>query len=562
MKIGNLRFARWIAQCLIACAALAAAPKESEILEVMRNELARNLNHLQLDEMNRPFFIAYRVIDSDGVAASASFGVLSQLGSNRRRQVGIEVLVGDHQVAGRGASTQFATLEDPDGEQLRHALWLGTDSAYKNALSSLARRKSTLQAQRRQSTASDFSKEEPHVHFEQAVAKRASSEQVIAAARTISEELGGNPHIDYSLARSGSSAFRTHYVNSEGSSFVSSREESFVFGYARSAAKDGATVDDFFAYVRPSFEEISDEKNLSESASAIVERLAIIREAEKSVRYLGPVLIEGQAAAELIAQNLAGRLVATPSDSIGVGMGGDNSTALDDQIGSRIFPSFLSLVDDPTIAEFEGRSLIGHFSVDMDAVPARRKILVNEGKLQSLLAGRQPTEEVESSTGNRRQDGVLPSNLFVEVNRGLSKRALRKRLLRMARKEGLDHAIVIQRISNPRIRMGVFLDPDDAQAVFEGQLGTTIQATKLYLDGSEVPVRKASLGIRSLRDIAAASKKRSLFEIAVPPYRRQFLADPSHAVAVIVPDLLFEEVSIRTPQGHVPNPYPTPHPLN
>ena len=560
MKMNRLWSLQRICHCLAIGAALGAMPNESEILDVMRHELDRNLEHLQLEGLNRPFFIAYRVTDSDGATASASFGVLSQLGSIRRREVRVEVLVGDHRVAGRGASGQSATREDPDGQQLRHALWLGTDSAYKNALSSLARRNSTLQAQRRQSMANDFSDEEPHVHFQETVAKSASAEQVMNAVRTISEGFIGISHIDYSLARAGSAASRTHYVNSEGSSFVSSRGESFVFGYARASSEDGTTVDDFFASVRPSWEEISDEEELSTHTNAIEKRLALMREAEETVRYLGPVLLEGQAVAELIAQKLAGRLISRPSDSAGMGM--DNAPEFNDEIGSQILPEFLSLVDDPTIKEFEGSSLIGSYSIDMDAVPARRKILVDNGKLSSLLAGRRPTDEVERSTGNRRKDGVLPSNLFIEVRGGLSKRALRKRMLRMARRLGLDHAIVVQRISNPRMRTSVFWDPDDAKAVFEGQLGTTIQATRIYLDGSEVPIRKASLNIHLLRDIVAASKHRTLFEIPVSPYRQQLLADPSHAVAIVVPDLLFEEVSVRTPQGHVPNPYPVPHPLS
>ena len=57
---------------------------------------------------------------------------------------------------------------------------------------------------------------------------------------------------------------------------------------------------------------------------------------------------------------------------------------------SRVLPTFVNIVDDPTMKDFEGKSLIGSYEVDSEGVRARSVEIVDKGILANYLLGRQP----------------------------------------------------------------------------------------------------------------------------------------------------------------------------
>ena len=69
---------------------------------------------------------------------------------------------------------------------------------------------------------------------------------------------------------------------------------------------------------------------------------------------------------------------------------------------SRVLPDFLSVVDDPTIASFEGHNLLGDYEVDDEGVKASRVSVIEKGQLVSYLLGREPIRDFPSSNGHGR----------------------------------------------------------------------------------------------------------------------------------------------------------------
>src|ERR1700757_2256686 len=53
-----------------------AKPEENMIRRAMRDELARSMDNLKLPQLDKPYFIAYRVHEARGLEASASCGSL------------------------------------------------------------------------------------------------------------------------------------------------------------------------------------------------------------------------------------------------------------------------------------------------------------------------------------------------------------------------------------------------------------------------------------------------------------------------------------------------------
>lgn len=95
------------------------------VLEAMRAELSRSKEKLQLEQMQRPYFIEYRLVEDDSWAAEAAFGAMRIEQHQRNRFIRAIVRVGDYKQDSSGAGgegiTDLAPL-DNDVIALRHRL--------------------------------------------------------------------------------------------------------------------------------------------------------------------------------------------------------------------------------------------------------------------------------------------------------------------------------------------------------------------------------------------------------------------------------------------------------
>jgi hypothetical protein len=109
-----------------------------------------------------------------------------------------------------------------------------------------------------------------------------------------------------------------------------------------------------------------------------------------------------------------------------------------DLIGARVLPSFLSVVDDPTLTSVQGVNLHDSYRVDDEGVAARPTKVIERGILKTLLMTRVPVSGIEHSTGSRRGNGAAPSHLIVSADSGLPADELRRKLFSLAsRRTGL-----------------------------------------------------------------------------------------------------------------------------
>ncbi len=297
----------------------------------------------------------------------------------------------------------------------------------------------------------------------------------------------------------------------------------------------------------------------------MTKRLEQRREAAHIERYAGPVLFEGQAAAELVSQVFGPRLVAfrmpTFENPAMQRVSARYRNPFLDKIGSRVLPRFLSVVSDPTIEAHDGVALWGRQSVDDDGLPAQRTLLVERGILKTLLSTRVPLAEVPVGTASRWRDAPLPGSLFVTSGRGLADEELRQELFALASERGLDHAIIVRRIGSRSARL------DWRSGGFGGDGRTSsveplIGAYKAFPDGREelIPIAALSNLLESdFRDIVNVSEATSRHDTGFSP---SIDGGATWPVSVIAPALLFEDVSVRRPMANIPTPPLTPHPLS
>ena len=576
----SLRNAATTAAILLAAAPMASldVAQGSVLMQALRDELARSMAELQLEDAEKPYFLAYRVFESATSTATASLGGLLNANDGFNRQLVVELRVGDYDFD----NTNFMSLRntaamlpavaalpvDDDYDALRRQIWLATDTAYKRALDQLAGKRAALQNKTQVEEVADFSREEPH-QFDGWTDSGIDTSPAPDLAVEVSAAMQGMPHLSRSEVRVITSFDRSWFVNSEGSAFV--RETPFIglYALAASQADDGAELQDgVHVWVRD-WEEMPDSSALAADVEAMANRLLERRDAPASERYSGPVLFEDQAAAELITQVLGPRLIAlrlpTPDNpQMEQAMAQFRNPFLD-KIGGRVLPRFLSIVNDPTLEAHEGVPLHGRQPVDDDGVPTRRIALVERGMLKTLLSTRVPLAEVPTSSGSRWRDSPMPSNLIVQPTRGMSAEELKDELFLLAEDRGLDHAIVVRRIGTRLAKLSSgplgFFGPDASS------VDSLIGVYKVYPDGSEERIRLATLSAFSesdFRDIVAVSEATTRHETGfspIPPGVPAAGGGLIWPISVITPALLFEDVTVRRPPGNIRKPPVTPHPL-
>jgi hypothetical protein len=129
---------------------------------------------------------------------------------------------------------------------------------------------------------------------------------------------------------------------------------------AATQAVDGMTLSDFDVMYGRSVDQLPSRDDQIKRVKALAARLTGLRTAALVERYTGPVLIEGQAAAEVFLQGLANVLVGVPRivvDDLRFEAAYNSNTGLSDRIGAAFCPTFSASPITPPPPNFRaGRS--------------------------------------------------------------------------------------------------------------------------------------------------------------------------------------------------------------
>jgi predicted Zn-dependent protease len=592
---------RILATALLTAAFFTAYPAsaaEDAIQRAMRDELARSMKKLQLENLDKPYFVAYRMVDSSGCAASASFGALIGSGCEppgtaaRNRSMTVEVRVGDYARDNTNFSSPMGTAGvsriafgggvavpiDDNYDEIRRQLWLATDSAYKTALDTYAKKKAALEHRTRpRDDAPDFSHEAVVTDTENEPSIAWDKRQVEDIVKTLSAIFRQTPGVDNSEVRLNATVWHTYYVNSEGSTYT--RRKSFVQleTSADTQATDGMPLADFDVVYARSLAELPPREELARRVRSLAARLDGLRKAQLVDRYTGPVLFEGEASAELFLQALGSAMVGTPRtvvDDLRFEGIFRNNSGLSDKVGARVLPDFLALKDAPAAREFRGMPLYGSYQVDDDGVKAGETALVDKGILQTLLHTRALIPDTTHSTGSRRSTGAMPSNLLFSAEKPMTADQLKAELIRLAAQRHKEYGVVVRRIGNQQLLASLGRSRIIMNNTSGGPGSISVQpvleAYKVFPDGHEEPVRNLNINgltLEAFRSIVAVSEPSTVYTAPVLILNRSPLTGVSFlqpggpmVVSTNAPSTLFEDITFERPTGDVPIPPFSGHP--
>jgi len=442
---------------LLAALLLAAPDPRLVVLEAMGLELARSAERLQLDGFERPYFVGYQVRDVTAHEVSGRYGAVMDDLARQDRMVAADVRVGSYEldssggadevlVLGEAQPTWFAPKDAPldgDPEALRSVLWLQTDERYKEALSAYFKQRSRDVYRRGDpARAPSFSREPPARQVDPPRPFPFERERWRRAVRETTAAFRDQPHVFDAQVKVTAERQVRWLATTEGTRLVTERTLYAVHLLAVTRAEDGQLLDGGRDFYAPTEAGLPSPVALAAAARAVAAELAALRAAPAIDPYTGPAILEPEAAGVLFHEAVGHRLEGERLED------DKDGQTYKGQVGRQVLPPFLSIVDDPTLAEAAGTPLNGTYAWDDQGVPARRTVLVRDGTLVGYLLSRKPVKPFERSNGHGRSQGARPpmarmANLVVESSRAVPRAELKRLLMVEARRQGKPYGLLI-----------------------------------------------------------------------------------------------------------------------
>jgi TldD protein len=552
---------------LVFVSAVVGAEKDDPVFRAMSDELTRSMDRLVIEGMPSPYFLGYRVRDYETVTVSSRYGALVESQPSHNRYLYIDLRVGSPTQDNTNYFSSWGDIwngregvvEENSYQGLRHQLWYYTDGAYKNALEKLARKKAYLQAHPVKEEVPDFSAEESFTMVAEPVKLTVDRKQWENRVRDAGRAFADFSTLEDWKIEYTAQAVNQWYVNSEGSRQLKGDVYQFVEVSATTQADDGQRLTGFLHYVTRSGQEPPSTSKMMEDIQKMARELQEAASAPAMDEYVGPVLFTDWAAAQFFSQLMADQLT-LPRKPL---MASDRMSEmlpvgkLAGKVKRRVLPQFVTITDEPRREDWNGTKLAGYQLVDDEGVESQNITLVENGRLQTLPMGRQPTRKVAKSNGHAHSTTyqmTVPgiSNMVVETSQPMKMDHMIEELKRLCLDQEIEYGLLVKRLEEPSFEAPYrWIDSQDDSRTL---LTAPLVVYKVYAeDGRMEPVRGLEfdeVSVRTLRDIVALGKDQTAYNIVQPT----IFQDSYYPASIVTPSILVEEMELKGTTVHEPKP--------
>lgn len=491
--------------------------KNEFIMNALERELRRSMEKLKMPGQIPPYFLGYTVKDIVETDINGRYGSVYFSDTRPYRLLYVQLRVGNYTFdssRSRDLGLDFDMADqydyylplDNNTDAIRNRLWLVTDQKYKEALSSYFRKKAKNVYRPQKDESDDFSREKPSLYS--GYDKKVNIDQAFwgSRVRRISEYFKKFPEILDSGVNFDAKSITRYLVNSEGARVETHDVNFTLYITARAKAEDGMPLENYRIFSSPKPDDISDEEEIMGAAKDMVTELLALRKAPLLDPYTGPAILSPDVTGVFFHEVIGHRLEGERQKDDKEGM------TFKDKVGQQIIPPFLSVIDDPTMADFTGTALAGHYQYDDEGVPAQRVVLIKNGVLNNFLLSRTPIKGFPSSNGHGRDSTIEDpmarmGNLLVLSSQELGPQELKKKLLEECIKSGKPFGFYISSVTSG--------ETNTSKYGFQAFKGNPILVYKVYAeDGHEELVRGVEIvgtPLTSINNIIAAGNDYKVF---------------------------------------------------
>jgi TldD protein len=527
--------------------------KRDVVLRALVDELERGKIGLQLEDLQRPYFIEYALMDTTSAAATAKLGAVTSSGENRSRRLRTSIRVGSYELDNTNFQGDYGSyyrrgrfgggfggripIED-DYDAIRQEIWWATDREYKSVLENYESKLAFMKTKVIEDKPDDFAQAEPVVHFEPRLEPSVDRSRLERMAAALSEIFREYPAVQSSSVSIGGEGGNRYLANTEGTRLRTAGLHYMVSIDATVQADDGMKLSDSITVYARQFDELPSLEELSERCHQMVKRLIDVKNAPTLEAYTGPVLFDAEAAAAIFSQRFA-RQFAGGQRPVGSQSDPDD---FEKKIGKRILPRFVNVVDDPTREVIGGLPVVGHYRYDDEGVEVQPLTLVEDGRLKALVMSRNPSKAFDESTGHGR-GAYSPSStvgcLIVSGTDAADDEALKEELIEAVLDEDLEYGIRVAALGDVGAGGGSYSEYYSSFGSRGGRGGGTAPLVmyKVYPDGREELVRGAEIARIDLK----AFKR--MLAVGDHPYVLN-MGSGSQGRTVVSPAMLFEDLDL------------------
>jgi len=541
---------------------LAARAQNAVILNGMKDELARSMAQLRLEQQSAPYYLSYQVKEGYSLEISATSGAITRNRESTDRYLTVDLRVGDYAFDNSHFSSWFDWSGGPmysyggggfplddDYSGIRRSIWLATDQAYKSALETLARKKAALQNSIRADSLPDFTPGEKVIHLQPEARVKVPRSELVNRIEEASKLFLRFSQIQKSEIELEVHNEDVYFITSEGVESVEPRVRSTLTINAETQADDGMPLKTYRNYVFSGPADVPSPQDLAKDINQIVSELTALRKAPLIEDYDGPVLFEKEAAAEIFAQGFVPGLLANRAEETGniqFSMHASPSgNSLLSKVNRKVLAKSWSVKASPALRTYKGIPLFGSYNIDDEGVRAREVSLVENGILKNVLVSRSPVKGFGRSNGHFRGGSVSPSVIFFLSNTKTSYPKLKKALIERVKEDGLDYGFIVRAL--------VPLDEGGlSRYSFRGEelrLNRPVLAYRIYPDGKEELVRGADFGtlnVRAFRNIVAAGDEEWVYNYP--------LQSSGPFATILAPAFILPDVDIKKVSGNYRQP--------
>lgn len=487
---------------------LVAELEKDPVLRALVDEMERSKSKLKFESHPTPYYVSYWIKQVDEVNISSNLGSKAAVERLTSRILIPVVRIGNYELDSSYPHTSrpepvVSVQIDDDYSAIRRAAWLGTDAAYKTSITNFEWKKNYLATNNIPHRLADMTKEPPVVAINPVRSVVVDEAKWCNNVQEISSTFNKYKSLQRSRVTLNCTTTTDWHVNSEGTVVRDSHDKAILKLWASGQSDDGFANTDSEVIGAPLASQLPPLHSLKKAADTFANRLSELNVAPRADGYCGPVLFEGQAAAQFFSQILVPNF-GFAEDYVGAE---DFRNPLTRMVGRKILPPFMSVIDDPASKEYKGIPLVGGYNFDQDGVPAQKVTIAQNGVLKGFCQSRIPIRNSNRSNGHSVGGHGVPNIIRIESDATLSDGELQKKYTELAKDAGLDHILVIERLSDsyelteyPFGSERPYATPSYSRAPSD-----PIVAYRLYLaDGRKELVRGLEftyVSLRSFRDI-------------------------------------------------------------
>jgi len=428
--------------------------KQEEPLRLMGKELTRNIKVLK-KQKPPVYYLAYTYQQQDRLWLNASFGNVEVQQREERfgdviARAGSKVL--DNTRALKGEREDFTVssrsqmpFPSADNPKAFERVWWGlTEQAAKEA----QKRYSAVLSHSRTMTqtkdpSDDFvfppqetfcqTQTEPEIDIE--VVKK-----LLAAAAQLPQ--GKKYVFDYNVAFSYTRGHR-YFADSRGTRLKT------PYAYMRLSyelvnyTQDGMELTRFKDYNVSSIEQLPTQEQLRADITQSLAELEQLTNAPEGEPFTAPTILKGKAAAVFVHEVLGHRLEGHRQKNESEGQ------TFTGKVGQLVISPLLTIVDDPTLQTFQGKTLRGHYVYDEEGVKARPVSLIENGVLKNFLMSSSPIQNFAASNGHGRKETGRRAVARMGIMRTTSSETvpyeeLEKKLLEEIKRQGKPYGFIVE----------------------------------------------------------------------------------------------------------------------